>query len=191
MGSICDITFAHSLTDVKVKLGMFSFTSFTHRSYSNTSKVCAVSVCRTVCHVQVQLWDRCKDEKTVRGRLGCACSVTVLTGLWYSSKELELENLLTFLTGLCVCGCARVIGRACQFVSQSGLHETACLLGFLCSGVQQSWGSIGADDSLAKPLSYGGTWQLQQHRGDFGTFSLGATLCHVFVIRPSLLNPYW
>lgn len=40
-----------------------------------------------VCHVRVELWDRCRDEKTGRGSVGCACSLAVLTGLWYFSKE--------------------------------------------------------------------------------------------------------
>lgn len=53
-------------------------------------------------------WDRCRDEKIGRGEVGCACSMAVLTGLWYFSKECgepvcESENLLTLLLGLCRC----------------------------------------------------------------------------------------
>lgn len=37
---------------------------------------------------RAELGDRCRDEKIGGGgEVGCACSMAVLTGLWYFSKE--------------------------------------------------------------------------------------------------------
>lgn len=56
----------------------------------------------------VELWDRCRDKKDWQEETGCACTVAVLTGLWYFSKEFKRvcvsqKNLLPFLLGPCRC----------------------------------------------------------------------------------------
>lgn len=66
--------------------------------------------------------------------VGCACSLAVLTGLWYFSKECgkpvcESENLLTFLLGLCRCVTLLPL-YYCSLMRASENYLLAC--DFLC-----------------------------------------------------------
>jgi len=84
--------------------------------YGSTSKPCVVCFCRT--ELCVRLGWSCETgaemKRLAGGSIGCACSVAVLTGLWYFSKE---------------CECIRVSQKTCLYFSRgcTGVCDKRCV----------------------------------------------------------------